>query len=97
MGLEDEFGLFKRTNGNGRLFKRSSGMGIISGKPKRKFRRLFTRPAGFLIKRVAKGLKKGKRFKMLSVKEALIADRKEILKGKTGKERKTILEDLMGG
>ncbi len=90
MGLEDEFGLFIRTKGNGRV-------GIISGRPKRKLTKLFTRPAGFLIKKVAQGLKKGKRFKMLSIEQALRADRKQILKGKTGAERKRILKELRGG
>lgn len=107
MGLEDEFGLFKRTNGNGRLFKNGTGVGIISGKPRRKLRRIITRPAGFLLreakrrarKRVkvtVKGLFEPPR-KEVSVKEALLAERKEILKGKIGKARRETIKELMGG
>lgn len=111
MGLEEEFGLFKRTNGNGRLFRNGTGVGIVSGRPKRKLRRIVTRPAGFLLKpiareakrragkrakRIAKGLFESPR-KPISVREALLAERKQILKGKTGKERKETIRELMGG
>lgn len=92
MGLEDEFGLFKRTNGNGRLFKNGTGVGIISGKPRRKLRRIITRPAGFLLKPIAREAKRRarkkvkKKFKELfeesqtrpiSVKEALEMEKQE--------------------
>ena len=103
MGLEEEFGLFKRTNG--------TGIGLVSGRPKRKLRRIITRPIGFLLKPIAREAKRraSKRFKrtakglfeaprkQISVTEALLAERKEILKGKTGKKRKKIIKELMGG
>lgn len=103
MGLEEEFGLFQRKNG--------TGTGLISGRPKRKLRRIITRPVGFLlkpitreakrrarkrVKRTFKGLFEPPR-KSVSVKEALRAERKEILKGKTGKARKKTIKELMGG
>ncbi len=100
MGLEEEFGLFKRTNGNGRLFKNGMGVGIISGRPKRKLRRIITRPVGFLLKPITREAKrrarkrvKGifERPKRLTTEEILEREQKAILKGlkkkKVGKRR----------
>lgn len=82
MGLEDEFGLFQR--------KKGTSMGLISGRPKRKLRRIITRPAGFLLKPIAGEVKRrtrkkikakakdifgGPRFVKISVREALKADK----------------------
>lgn len=84
MGLEEEFGLFERTG---------KPMGLISGKPKRKLRRLVTRPVGFLLKPIGREIKrrarkkikkklqqafKEPRFVKVSVKEALKADKPEV-------------------
>ncbi len=49
MGLEEEFGLFKR---------KGMGMGLITGRPKRKLRRIVTRPIGFLTKPVSRVIRK---------------------------------------
>ncbi len=73
-----------------------SGIGIVSGKPKRRLRRIITRPIGFLTRplktKAKKRLKRGvtRRVKALfekptesiSVREALEMDLKEIKKRK---------------
>lgn len=90
MGLEDEFGLFKRTNGNGRLFKNGTGVGIISGKSRKGIKLGFiTTPIKAEIrKRVKKGVKGVfERPRRLTTEEILEKEQKGILKKLRVKER----------
>lgn len=75
MGLEDEFGLFK---------VKGKQVGLISGKPKRRFRRIITRPIGFFTKPVTKEIRRRTRKRIKSATTRTI-DRAERFLGPTTK------------
>ncbi len=75
---------------------------LISGRPKRKLRTIVTKPIRFFRKRSTKAaIKKARSFlrgpKKISVEKALALERKQILKGRTGKGRKKLIKEMMGG
>lgn len=92
MGLRG-FGLFERTEKNGRLFvrkpKRGIGLGFITMPIKKEVSRQFKKG---LRKATRKVIKKSRTFleperMEISVEKALQQEKREFLKGKTKKER----------
>ena len=91
MGLEEEFGLFQRTGKNGRLIRDMGDGALISGRPKRKLRKIVTKPGGFLFSPIKSEIKKAIRRrtkralrrpfrKKPTTGQILVAKRKAILK-----------------